>query len=109
MEGEALLDIALPQVQSFTSKQPTWEQFQALLLRAVAKAAGLDGVPPHLFQHLPLDLKWDLFQGFLDVWQTQDIPKVGSILESPCSIKRGTQIWQQTTDQSLLHLLCTCC
>ena len=74
-EGVALLNAAIPHPQVFRSAQPTWEQFQSLLHRPMSKASGPDGVPPHLLHIMPPDLKWDLFQGFLHVWHTQEIPQ----------------------------------
>ena len=86
---------------------PKWEDFCRVLRQPKKKAAGPDGVPPHLLSWLPVPLQHDIFLAITQVWDTEHIPpewlnsRISMIYKqsrsgpySPCSLPVQLKIFE---------------
>mmetsp|Transcript_35959 Transcript_35959/g.64316 ORF Transcript_35959/g.64316 Transcript_35959/m.64316 type:complete len:137 (-) Transcript_35959:211-621(-) len=71
---QRLLNKMLHQRTGFGTATPMQEDFIGASRKPLKKSAGVDGVAPHLLQHLPRELQWDLHLAICEVWKTGDIP-----------------------------------
>ena len=66
-------DILRPQ-EGFKLGSSTWKRFCEVIKQPKKKAPGPNKISPPLLQWLPKELRWDLYQAILDVWETAEIP-----------------------------------
>ena len=86
----SLLRQSLTPQHGFRAAAPTWDRFLKALGRPKRKAAGPDGVAPHLLGWLPLALQWELYLCIVSAWNTGTMPKQWSTSRVTLLYKKGS-------------------